>query len=733
MIDLGNDIEILKDGEIIAKVGFSDVFEEKKELMKENYVLLSFNLDYYYPFDRGHTITYKGEEYIIREETMPEEKNVQEYVYKPKFEGLDMLFQDILLFYPYTDQPEGEWDLTAAPEYFFQAAIENIREQLSDDSWTIGKMEITSTVEMSFENISVFDACTEVAKACEGEWYADCKAKTLNLVKKYEYGAAVILEREVNLKDMKRTNENNADYCTRMYAFGSTKNIPTNYRPANNGEPLDRIATKRLRLPNTTPGYVDAFPNMKPYEIKRKVFNFDEVFPQRTGTITSIRTVRKPDSEGNYFTIYYIKDSGIKFSSDYILPGQTLMMSFQVGNFPDGGKLAGRDFELAYHDGSEEYEIINNQDNPDVTIPNELLVPTVGDPYVLYNFDIAMVGDLYVPLAEEELLEVATEKLRVIIEDNSTYTCNLAMAACSEADTALNIGQRVKLDSAMFKKGFKDSRIYGYTKKRDDITYLVGDNSEYSTTGQLSAQVSANKKEGEANYTENKTKINVVNRSVKGLDYIRRALEMNTNIDGGLILTAILQLGMEVDGVFKAMAGMNGLLESPDDVFLWAGGDIDDAIQRKTPLGFLADGSGWFANGRIAWEAIGDMLVTGKYQSSKTGERIEIDPETRSIKMIDENENIIVNISFNKQGDDITASLNVYNYNGNSKTGSALITGNKLSLSNQLGAEYFGVLLENNVLKVKLEGIPDNRDLVELSQLYVAEDESLKLKRESPE
>jgi hypothetical protein len=499
MIDLGNDIEIRKDGEIIAGVGFSDVFEQKRELMKENYVLLSFNLDYYYPFDRGHTIVYNGEEYVIREETPPDENNIQNYIYKPKFEGLDMLLLDVILFYPYSDQPEGEWMLTAPPQYFFEAAIENIKEQLGDDSWTLGLIECTAPVEMSFENISVFDACTEVAKAAEGEWYADCKARTLNLVKKYEQGVIVELEREVNLKDLKCTNENNSEYCTRMYAFGSTKNIPTDYRPANNGEPIDRVAPKRLRLPKSTPGYIDAYPNMKPYEIVPKVFIFDETFPQRTGTITSIRKVSKPGEDGKMFDIYYFKDSGVIFKKEYILPGETLMMAFQ-----DNSKLAGRHFELAYHEGQEEYEIINNQDNPDVIIPNDLLVPLVGDRYVLYNFDIAMVGDQYVPAAEQELLEAATEKLRQIIEDNATYSCSLALAACSEEDMEYEVGQRVRLISPMFKKGYKDTRIYGYTKKLRDITYLVGDNSSYSNLGAIRAQVTANKKETDANYYENK-------------------------------------------------------------------------------------------------------------------------------------------------------------------------------------------------------------------------------------
>lgn len=715
---IGNDIDILKDGEVIARVGFSDVFEEKKELMKENYVLLSFNLDFYYPFDRGHTIIYNGQEYIIREETPPQEKNILDYEFKLKFEGLDMLFQDILLFYPYTDQPEGEWMLTAPPQYFFEAAIKNIHEQLGDHSWRIGKVECTEPVEMSFENISVFDACSEVAKASGGEWYADCKAKTLNLVKKYEQGVIVELEREVNLKDMKRSNENNEEYCTRMYAFGSTKNIPTNYRPSNNGEPIDRVAPKRLRLPVSTPGYIDAFPNMKPYEIKRKVFIFEEEFPQRTGTITSLRSERKPSEDGKYFTVYYFKDSGITFKKEYISPGQTLMMSFQLPS-----KLAGRDFELAYHEGSEEYEIINNQDNPEYIIPNELLVPQVGDKYVLYNFDIAMVGDQYVPVAEQDLLKVATEKLRQIIEDNATYTCSLAMAVCSDKDMELQVGQRVRLKNAMFKNGYKDSRIYGYTKRWNDISYLVGDTSAYSITGKLSAQVTANKKEGDANYTENKTKINVVNRTVKGLDYIRKALEMNTSVDGGLILSAILQLGTEIEGTFKAMAGLNGLLESDEDVAFWIGGDIDEAVQRKTPLGFLANGSGWMANGRISWEAIGDMLVTGKYQSAKSGERIEIDPETRSIKMIDENERLIVNLSFDKKGNDITAELRVNNYNANGVVGSTIMTGNKISMIDKFESECF--VIENK----DGEGLPKSLEESSLNGVYTDENNFLKMNR----
>lgn len=728
MIDLGNDIEIRKDGEVVARVGISDVFEHKRELMKENYVLLSFNLDYYYRFDRGHSIVYQGEEYIIREETSPDENNIQNYTLKAKFEGLDMWFLDVIMFYPYTANEETEWGLVASPEYFLQAALDNIHKQLGDTSWKLGKIESTQTVDMSFNGTAVFDALTELAKSTECEWYLDYKEKTLNLVKKYEKGIVVELEREKNLTDVKRTNDNNEDYCTRLYPRGSTRNIPRNYRPPKEGEPVDVSAPKRLRLPLTTPGYIDAYANMKPYEIVPKVVNFDEVFPQRTGKITSIRTTQKRKDDGTYFTIFYFKDDGIKFQEKYILPGTTLMMSFQVPS-----KLAGRDFELGFKEGSQEYEIIVNQDNPDYFIPNDILVPQVGDPYVLYNFDIALIGDQYLPAAEQQLFEVASEWLRKTVEDSATYTCTLALAACSDDDMKLEVGQRVRLINPMFKKGYKDSRVYGFSKKQKQILYYVGDNSEYSNLGDIAGQVTANKRDADDKYVENKRKINVVNKTVKGLDYIKQALEMNTDINGGLILSALLQLGMEVNGTFKAMAGMNGLLTTPDDVFLWGGGSIDDAVKRKTPFGVLADGAGWMAGGRIAWkvtEGTSHLLSTGKYQTAETGERIEIDPETNSIRLYNEKNKIVADLSFEKTEKGISAILTVNNYNKDGLvTGSTTISGDKITMINSADIECLTIALSENKLDVRLKNIPTSREDAGNYQLYhTIDDETLKLK-----
>ncbi|MFT4224264.1 hypothetical protein [Dysgonomonas sp.] len=46
-------------------------------------------------------------------------------------------------------------------------------------------------------------------------------------------------------------------------------------------------------------------------------------------------------------------------------------------------------------------------------------------------------------------------------------------------------------------------------------------------------------------------------------------------------------------GVWKCWAGLNGAITSPDDVFFWGGGDLDEAVEGKCPITFHADGSGW--------------------------------------------------------------------------------------------------------------------------------------------
>lgn len=68
----------------------------------------------------------------------------------------------------------------------------------------------------------------------------------------------------------------------------------------------------------------------------------------------------------------------------------------------------------------------------------------------------------------------------------------------------------------------------------------------------------------------------------QSLKYIQNAFEGATDIDGGLVLTELIQVGdfdKEQKKWEKMTAGMSGVYESDNDVAFWAGGDLKHAIE----------------------------------------------------------------------------------------------------------------------------------------------------------
>ncbi len=616
MISLGKDLTIYNAwGEPKMRLDLPNDFKQSNELMSEHYVQFSFPLTIRYNFVRADYIDYGGIRYAIRTDCQPTENGLQNYKYEPKFEAPEMFWQDFICFYIYQGLKEAEWTMMEKAENFLQIACDNIN-AYTGETWTIGVVEPTDMQNLTFSSQNVFDMLTDVAEAFNCEWYVDYEAKTINLVYSYSKGEPIELRREIELIDITRSNENSDEYCTRMYAFGSTRNIPSNYRSTGSSEVVDAIVQKRLRLPISNGDYIDAFPNMTGKQIIEKVFTFDNIYPRRTGTITALRTETTKNDDGIEMTVFYFKDSGLNFSEAYKLPGLTLHLQFGENSF-----LSGRDFELEFHDTEEhgqEFEIINNQDNPDFIIPNDLMCPRIGDFYVLYNFDISLVGDQYVGEAEQELLEEAQAKMASLQEENATYTCKVNPFRVAAYGLDMHLGQSVKLKSLIFDGGEKVSRIRGFNKYpatcKDE--YLVGEKPRYSRRKALEAKVDSNKKEADVNYLEAMRASNNNTRSIRGMNYLRTALQNETVIDKGLLLTTLIRLGAVIGSEWIEKAGINGAAVNPDDVVAYFGGSLDDAIAGLASIIFRMDGSGHLAKGNISWDAGGNPTFNGVVTST---------------------------------------------------------------------------------------------------------------------
>lgn len=639
MIETGSDIQVHDvDDNQIAILGFGDgsiTPEAKwnKELMTKNEVHIFFN----YPelaegyFKRGcyiDTNLKEGRFHLRTEPTKPSYNSTTGgFQYELIFEAFEMLWQDCIMFYTYQGLKETGWNLTGTPAQHAQIAVDSINDQFGTD-WTIGEIPDMSPTLISYDSQNAFDGLTDIAEAFGLEWYADYENKTINFVSSYEFGDYIQLKREEELSEITVSNENSEEYCTRLIVFGSTRNIPSNYRSTGSGEIVDAIVQKRLRMPIATGDHLDAFPNMKPSQIDPHVKNFDDIYPKRIGTITSIRSIVTKNDDGVEMTVFFFKDSGLAFSEDYLMPGLNLSLHFESGN------LWARDLELTYHPDTEEFEIANDQDNPDLIVPNDILCPKAGDQYVLYNFNIDLVGNQYIPEAEAELKAKAEEYFTSVLEDNATYTCTMNPYRLAEYGLDLDMGQRVKLVTLMLRNGYKNSRIRGFEKVLDTpiTTYIVGDKPVYKRLKNIEKTVETNKEIADMQYLEAMKAVKNTARTVKGMQYLRTALENETVIDKGLLLTTLLRLGAMMGTEWKEVAGINGAAVNEDDVVAYFGGSLDDAILGIAAIVFRMDGSGHLAKGNVSWDKDGNVIIRGKFESSNDATRIVIDPDTKEFQ-----------------------------------------------------------------------------------------------------
>ncbi|MFK2341595.1 hypothetical protein ACIXN4_10055 [Bacteroides fragilis] len=356
---------------------------------------------------------------------------------------------------------------------------------------------------------------TKIAETWDAEWWIVDHVIHLG---RCEYNTAVDFELNGLVSEMSRS-ESNDNYATRVYAFGSTRNLPTNYRPDITGVVVDGVVQRRLMLPEGTP-YVDAFPDMSTEEAVEEVVVFEDVYPKRIGTMSDVTTKEYTDKIENEdgtttevkWNAYRFRDSGITFSKEYIIPGQELRIVFQ------SGPLNGMDFAVTFNPGAADeknsdgswnsgaqlWEIVRNEDYGR-ELPSAPLIPENGNTYVLYGYDTKFVSVSMIPDAEKELLEKTKSYVEKSKIDPSVYTCVMDPIKVGGFDGGrvidLEIGDRVNIINPAYAIKSRQSRIYGFEKaldKKYEVTYTVGQSTKYSRIGEIESKVEALTYKGEA-------------------------------------------------------------------------------------------------------------------------------------------------------------------------------------------------------------------------------------------
>lgn len=518
--------------DIIGKNGIkhSAVYEEssvrKFELMKEDYVRLVFSTDKKFAVSLGDYITLEdwGTFYITKPQKPTYNLTTGGYDYDLQFDAPHYRWNNKLYkFEPNTNRNEASWSLTDNLQNHMAVFLRNLEHHGWNYTVDTNSYQLEAAnryIYIQFDNCYLLDALTKIAEAFDVEWWI-----TDNIIHfgKAENGSIVDFEVGVNVQEMGSENSNK-EYFTRIYAFGSTQNIPSDYRKNDEQLLLNGVVQKRVMLPESTP-YVDIEEGLTDEEIVEGIVIFDDVYPRLDNSITDLRSdereVEKTDtveagdggssdeSETETVTIYRFKDSSLTFSKDYILPGVQLQVQFQ------SGKLNGMIFDLAFNpdDVSEEtpdgqwFEIVRN-DTYGVMLPNDILKPEKTNKFILLGWDVTKLesGLGLITDAENEVLARAKDYAGKLKTDSNTYPCHMmsdymfGLNNRGQQDSNFTkvlqfpLGQIIRLNNSnFFVGGSRVSRVVGYEykldKPYDDAVIYVGESATYSSKQAQEAKI----------------------------------------------------------------------------------------------------------------------------------------------------------------------------------------------------------------------------------------------------
>lgn len=487
----------------------------KFSLMSEDYIVLKFSVEDPVYFKLGdYTDTELGLFELVDLYKPTLNDSTGAYDYELRLDAHYYKWKNkIFKFNPEVGGSEAGWKLTATLDVHLGVFLRNLSALGYTYKGTPFEVNIDSTVAKTsklivYDNTNLIDALTQMAETWECEWWVEDNQIRFG---RCEFGDPVDFVINENVERMPR-EESKATFATRVYAFGSTRNIPNDYRPVDESVVVNGIVQKRLMMPTGVP-YVDAYPDMTTEEAVEDVVIFDYIYPRRTGTMSSVTPVERPENVENEdgsttqqkYIVYQFKDTGITFSKDYILPGEELRIVFQTG------VMAGMDFAVTFNpdnlpekleDGSwnpqaQLWEIVRNEDYGRM-LPADTLIPSNGDTYNLYGFDsTSPVFEDMIKRAEEELEEKARDYVEKTKIDPNTYPCTMMSDYMyNDGNVRTNeftVGARINLINPAYFENGRVSRVIGFEFDLDipyfSPTFTIGETASYSRIGEIEDKV----------------------------------------------------------------------------------------------------------------------------------------------------------------------------------------------------------------------------------------------------
>ena len=502
------------------------------QLMDHHYIILKFTTATPIYFEIGDSVEIPDFGYFeLTSSYFPKHNDSDGYDYEMQMDAYYMSWKNKICKYrPQHGANETSFKLTTTVGVHMNVILGNLKalgltyngKDFSVDYTTYNNkaFDVQKRFLIEYGSISILDAlndiCSEDALNCE--WWIDGSIIYLGYC---EMEGQTTFEQDVNVLSMSYS-ESKSTYITRLYAFGSDRNIPKGYFTGADADvTTDGVATDYLMLPNkevdsdgfyAKNGYLENVNVVKnDKQAIEGVVMFEEEYPKVESVVSSIKTydstVNNEDGTKTTQTFWQVTSTDSftnNFKKSWIKSNLTLGIKFT------SGALMGMEFDVSFKviDKVNYFEIVAN-DTYGRTLPDGVMCPKVGDKYFLFNWDATKITDTdLIPTAQLSLFDRAKQYYLKTMISNANFTCTM------DGDKFYNngtydyhpLGEQVKLINDMFAqvdtdgKHYRNSRIIGMEIPLDipydHPQYTVGEKAATSRLGKLEDKVDSIKVNG---------------------------------------------------------------------------------------------------------------------------------------------------------------------------------------------------------------------------------------------
>lgn len=461
-----------------------------EEVGGDDYLSVSLDSQECVTLELNDWTVWEGRKFWCVETYTPKQTGRRKWTYSVKLYGAASLIKQALML---NTEDSPVFSYTATAREHVALVVKNLNRWMGGiTDWKVGKVEATGNIVVDYsEGLYGNDALKKIADEAGTEWWIE--GMTVNVCR-CERGDEVTLGYGNGLLSIERDSADNVKFFTRLFPIGSSRNIDA-----------EKYGSSRLLLPsratyverNTELGIVEHFEQTA----------FQEIYPRRTGKVSSVRKETKKGDDGKPFDIYYFTDGEMNFDpNEYEIGGLVKRVTFQtgqlagLGNDEDGEHY----FEVNYNSVTREFELITIWPYDDDTqVPGGVLEPKAEDTYILWN---VRMPDEYYPIAEEEYATAVEKYMDEHCLDRSVYKCSTDYVALKKRGVVPCMGQRVRLESdRFFASGYRESRITVVDQKLERPTEAdieISDVLSQTTQSRMADEIENVRSEVKANTVE---------------------------------------------------------------------------------------------------------------------------------------------------------------------------------------------------------------------------------------